>query len=118
PDLWTRLVALAKKTTDRDVFITTAWGSTETAPLATSAHFPLERAGNIGLPAPGVTLKLVPNGTKLEVRVRGPNVMDAYFDEPDLTRDAFDDEGFYRIGDAVRFADPSDPSAGLLFDGR
>lgn len=117
-DLWQRLRRLAERSTDRDVFLTTAWGSTETSPLSTSAHFPLERAGNIGLPAPGVTLKLVPSGRKLEVRVRGPHVMRGYFEEPDLTREAFDDEGFYRIGDAVRLADPSDPSAGLLFDGR
>lgn len=117
-DLWQRLRRLADRTADHEVFLTTAWGSTETSPLATSAHFPLERAGNIGLPAPGVTLKLVPSGSKLEVRVRGPSVMLGYLDEPELTRAAFDDEGFYRIGDAVRFADPSDPSQGLLFDGR
>ncbi len=118
PDLWTRLVALAKKTTSRDVFMTTAWGSTETSPLATSAHFPLEAAGNIGLPAPGVTLKLVPNGRKLEVRVKGPSVMSGYLGEPELTKQAFDEEGFYRIGDAVRFVNADDPSAGLAFDGR
>ncbi len=118
PDLWTRLVALARAATDRDVFMTTAWGSTETSPLATSAHFPLESAGNIGLPAPGVTLKLVPNGRKLEVRVKGPSVMTGYLDEPELTKQAFDDEGFYRIGDAVRFVREDDPSSGLLFDGR
>ena len=118
PDLWTRLVALAKRTTDRDVFMTTAWGSTETSPLATSAHFPLESAGNIGLPAPGVTLKLVPNGRKLEVRVKGPNVMRGYLDEPELTKEAFDEEGFYKIGDAVRFVNAEDRSEGLAFDGR
>jgi feruloyl-CoA synthase len=117
-DLWQRLKQLARRSTDREVFLTTAWGSTETSPLSTSAHFPLERAGNIGLPAPGVTLKLVPSGRKLEVRVHGPHVMREYLEEPELTRDAFDDEGFYRIGDAVRFADPADPSGGLLFDGR
>jgi feruloyl-CoA synthase len=117
-DLWQRLRRLADRTAEHEVFLTTAWGATETSPLATSAHFPLERAGNIGLPAPGVTLKLVPNGSKLEVRVRGPNVMSGYLDEPALTRAAFDDEGFYRIGDAVRFADPDDPGRGLLFDGR
>jgi feruloyl-CoA synthase len=117
-DLWQRMRRLAERSTDREVFLTTAWGSTETSPLATSAHFPLDRAGNIGLPAPGVTLKLAPDAGKLEVRVRGPSVMDAYLDEPELTRAAFDEEGFYRIGDAVRFADPEDPSQGLLFDGR
>jgi feruloyl-CoA synthase len=118
PDLWKRLVFLAKRHAPHDVFMTTAWGSTETSPLATSAHFPLEAAGNIGLPAPGVTLKLVPNGAKLEVRVKGPSVMTEYLDEPELTARAFDDEKFYRIGDAVKFVDPENPSAGLLFDGR
>ena len=117
-DLWQRLVRLARDTTGTAPFMTTAWGSTETSPLATSAHFPLERAGNIGVPAPGVELKLVPNAGKLEVRVKGPNVMSGYLDEPELTAAAFDDEGFYRIGDAVRLADPDDPSRGLLFDGR
>lgn len=117
-DLWQRLVRLAEETTARAPFMTTAWGSTETSPLATSAHFPLERAGNIGVPAPGVELKLVPNAGKLEVRVKGPNVMTGYLDEPELTAAAFDDEGFYRIGDAVRLADPRDPSKGLIFDGR
>jgi len=121
PDLWTRLVALARRSRDedgaREVFMTTAWGSTETSPLATSAHF--EGApGNIGLPAPGVTLKLAPNGSKLEVRVKGPNVMRGYLDEPELTKSAFDEEGFYKIGDAVRFAREGDPSHGLMFDGR
>ncbi len=117
-DLFQRLRRLAAAHAPHEVFMTTAWGSTETSPLAASAHFDLERAGNIGLPAPGVTLKLVPNGAKLEVRVRGPNVMSGYWDEPELTKAAFDEEGFYRIGDAVRFADPDDPSRGLLFDGR
>jgi feruloyl-CoA synthase len=118
PDLWKRLVFLAKTHASHEVFMTTAWGSTETSPLATSAHFALEAAGNIGLPAPGVTLKLVPNGNKLEVRVKGPNVMTEYLDEPELTAQAFDDEKFYKIGDAVKFVDADDPSAGLLFDGR
>jgi feruloyl-CoA synthase len=116
-DLWQRLSSLASSA-GRDVFFTTAWGSTETSPLATSAHFPMDRAGNLGLPAPGTTLKLIPNGRKLEVRVKGPSVMSGYLDEPELTRAAFDEEGFYRIGDAVRLADPSDPSQGILFDGR
>ncbi|MGE0812720.1 MAG: hypothetical protein AB7O28_09140 [Vicinamibacterales bacterium] len=94
------------------------WGSTETSPLATQVHFPIERAGVIGLPVAGTTLKLVPAGDKLEVRVQGPHVTPGYFRQPDLTADAFDEEGFYRIGDAVRFADPADPARGLVFDGR
>ena len=77
-----------------------------------------ERAGVIGLPNPGCELKLVPAAGKLEVRVRGPNVTPGYFRREDLTRAAFDEEGFYRIGDAMKFADPAKPAKGLVFDGR
>ena len=116
-DLWQRLSALADAA-GTDLFLTTAWGSTETSPLATSAHFPLARAGNIGVPVPGVELKLVPHGDKREIRVKGPSVMTGYLGAPEATAAAFDEEGFYRIGDAMRLADPTDPSRGLLFDGR
>jgi feruloyl-CoA synthase len=78
----------------------------------------LDRAGNIGVPVPGVEVKMVPNGDKQELRVRGPNVTPGYLGRPDLTAAAFDDDGFYRIGDAGRLADPKDPSKGLIFDGR
>jgi feruloyl-CoA synthase len=72
----------------------------------------------IGLPGPGTEIKLVPNGAKLELRVRGPNVTPGYWKRADLTRAAFDEDGFYRIGDAGKFADPEDPARGLEFDGR
>jgi feruloyl-CoA synthase len=111
-NLWERLRRLS------DVTMLSAWGSTETSPLATSVHWRIERAGVIGLPVAGCELKLVPQAGKLEVRVRGPNVMPGYYQRPDLTRDAFDEEGFYRIGDAVRLADAADPAAGIVFDGR
>jgi feruloyl-CoA synthase len=117
-DLWDRLEALSIRTTGVRVPTISSWGSTETAPIATAGHRIIERAGVIGLPPPGVTLKLVPSGDKLEVRVRGPNVFPGYWGRPDLTRDAFDEDGFYRIGDAVRLADPQDLSKGLVFDGR
>ena len=117
-DVWERLERLAVEVTGRRIPMTSSWGSTETAPLATSAHFPLERAGTIGVPVPGVELKVVPAGAKLELRVRGPNVTPGYWRRPDLTTAAFDDECFYRIGDAGRFVDPDDPARGLLFDGR
>ncbi|HEX6255527.1 MAG TPA: feruloyl-CoA synthase [Euzebyales bacterium] len=117
-DLWDRLQRLIDRFADHPVVMTSAWGATETAPMATSAHFPLERAGNLGVPVPGVELKLVDAGDTLEVRVRGPNVTPGYHRRPELTAEAFDHDGFYRIGDAVRLADPDDPSAGLLFDGR
>jgi feruloyl-CoA synthase len=105
------------RTTGHRVPMSTSWGTTETAPLATAAHFLLDRAGNVGLPAPGVEMKLVPSGGKLEIRVRGPNIMPGYWKRPDLTADAFDEEGFYKPGDAVRLADENDCARGLIFDG-
>src|SRR5688572_13201723 len=111
-NLWDRLRKLS------DVPMLSAWGSTETSPLATSVHFKMERPGVIGLPVAGCELKLVPSAGKYEVRVRGPHVTPGYYKRPDLTKAAFDDEGFYRIGDAVRFADPKDPAQGVVFDGR
>jgi len=113
-NLWDRL----KKLGGERLTMLSAWGSTETSPLATSVHFRMERPGVIGLPVAECELKLVPNAGKLEVRVRGPNVMPGYYKREDLTQAAFDDEGYYRIGDAVRFADADDPSKGILFDGR
>jgi feruloyl-CoA synthase len=112
-NLWDRL-----KNLKPDLAMLSAWGSTETAPLATSVHFPMKRAGVIGLPVAGCELKLVPAAGKLEVRVRGENVTPGYYKRPELTKAAFDQEGFYRIGDAVRLADPADPAQGLVFDGR
>ena len=118
PHLWQGLEELSAADTGSRVFMTSSWGATETAPLVTSAFFDGGGAGNIGLPVPGAEMKLVPSGGKLEVRVRGPMVTPGYFDRPELTKEAFDEEGFYCIGDAVRFADPSRPEKGLLFDGR
>jgi feruloyl-CoA synthase len=117
-DLWERLEALSVRITGRRVPMTSSWGTTETAPLATAAHFLIERAGNIGVPAPGVEIKLVPREGKQEIRVRGPNVTPGYWRQPELTASAFDEEGFYKPGDAVRFADPADPAKGVVFDGR
>jgi feruloyl-CoA synthase len=97
-DLWERLEAVALRTTGERVPMTSSWGTTETSPLSTAAHFLIERAGPIGVPVPGVELKLVPAGGKLEVRVRGPNVTPGYWKRPDLTRAAFDAEGFYQPG--------------------
>jgi feruloyl-CoA synthase len=116
-NLWDRLVGLSKKE-DRSPAMLSAWGSTETAPLATSVHFHMDRPGVIGLPVAGCELKLVPAAGKLEVRVRGENVTPGYYRRQDLTHAAFDDEGFYRIGDAVKLADPADPAKGIVFDGR
>jgi len=117
-DLWERLEAVSQRATGERVPMTSSWGTTETSPLSTAAHFMIERAGPIGVPVPGVELKLVPTGDKLEVRVRGPHVTPGYWKRPDLTRAAFDEDGFYKPGDAVRFADPAEPAKGIVFDGR
>jgi feruloyl-CoA synthase len=117
-DLWERLEAVSLRATGERVPMTSSWGTTETSPLATAAHFAIERAGPIGVPVPGVELKLVPVDDKLEVRVRGPNVTPGYWKRPDLTRSAFDAEGFYQPGDAVRFADAAAPARGIVFAGR
>ncbi|HLT76257.1 MAG TPA: feruloyl-CoA synthase [Ferrovibrio sp.] len=118
PDLWARLETLSIRTLGKRVTMTSSWGSTETAPLATAAHFPIERAGVIGVPVPGVQLKCVPSGGKLEVRVKGPNVTPGYIGQPEQTQAAFDPDGFYCIGDACRLADEADPARGIVFDGR
>ena len=117
-NLWERLEVMAVAEKHGELAMVSAWGSTETAPCAACVHYPIERAGVIGLPNPGCELKLAPAAGKLEVRVRGPNVTPGYFRRDDLTRAAFDEEGFYRIGDAMKFADPAVPAKGLVFDGR
>ncbi|ERF84003.1 feruloyl-CoA synthase [Bradyrhizobium viridifuturi] len=117
-NLWDALEELSLQAVGHRLPMVSAWGSTETSPLATDCHFLAKRSGNIGVPIPGTELKLVPSGDKLEVRVRGPNVTPGYWKAPDLTAAAFDDEGFYKIGDAVTFADPEWPDLGLFFDGR
>jgi len=117
-NLWDALEQLSIQTIGRPLPMVSAWGSTETSPLATDCHFLAERSGNIGVPIPGTELKLVTSGDKLEVRVRGPNVTPGYWKAPELTKQAFDDEGFYLIGDAVKLADGARPERGLFFDGR
>jgi feruloyl-CoA synthase len=98
--------------------MTTSWGATETAPAATSAYYASGRSDCIGVPLPGVSIKLAPVGPKLEIRVKGPSVTPGYLGDADTTRKAFDEDGFYRTGDAVRLVDDEDPSKGLVFDGR
>lgn len=117
-DLWQRLEALSEKHLGRRVTMLSAWGSTETSPMVTTVHFPIPRAGVIGLPAPGVELAFLPSGPKLELRVKGPNVTPGYWRQPELTAEAFDQDGYYRIGDAGRLEDERDPSKGVVFDGR
>jgi feruloyl-CoA synthase len=115
---WDELTRLAIETTGERIIFLSSLGSTETSPLALACSWDFDRPGNIGLPAPGVELKLVPNEGKLEARLRGPHITPGYWRQEHLTRDAFDAEGYYKIGDALKFADPDDPAKGLLFDGR
>jgi feruloyl-CoA synthase len=119
PDaLAARLRRLASDHADHDVPLTSSWGTTETAPCATSMHFLGAPTGCIGVPIPGCTIKLAPVGDRLEIRVKGPNVTPGYFRAPDLTQAAFDEDGFYRSGDAVTLISEHDPGQGMLFDGR
>jgi feruloyl-CoA synthase len=117
-DLWTRLEAVALQARGEPVMMTSSWGLTETSPLATAAHFPIDRAGVIGVPVPGVEIKLSPVEGKLEMRVKGPNVTAGYLGQPETTAKAFDSDGWYRTGDAGKLEDPDDPNKGLVFDGR
>ncbi len=117
-DLYMRMQRLAVKYTGHRIVFFTGWGSTETAPTATSTYWATERVGLIGLPHPGVELKMVPTGPKYEMRIRSVIVTPGYYRQPDLTAKAFDEEGFYKIGDAGTFVDPDDPAKGLIFAGR
>ena len=112
------LERLAVATTGERIIFLSSLGSTETAPLAVSCSWESKHVGNIGLPAVGVELKLVPREGKLEARLKGPNITPGYWRAPALTADAFDAEGFYKIGDALKFEDAADPAKGLIFDGR
>ena len=116
-DLYDRLQALSIKATGKRIPIVTMYGATETQGI-TVVHWVVDRVGLIGLPLPGMTLKLVPNGAKLEVRVKGPSVMDGYLDMPEKNAESFDDEGYYKLGDAAIMVDENDPNKGIIFDGR
>ncbi|HEV7506760.1 MAG TPA: feruloyl-CoA synthase [Thermoanaerobaculia bacterium] len=116
--LWEKLEDLSILATGRRVVMLSAWGSTETAPSATQVHFLIERAGVIGLPGAGTEIKLAPVESKLELRVKGPNVTPGYWKRSELGREVFDEDGFLKTGDAGKLADPRDPSQGILFDGR
>lgn len=113
-----KLYRLTSSTTGRQIPIMSGYGTTETAPTISTTHWATDRLGEIGLPAPGLQLKLVPFSDTYEVRVKGPNVTPGYLERPDLTKEAFDQEGFYRIGDTVSFIDPQLPQRGLRFTGR
>ena len=118
PSTWKRLEAVAARVRAEPVWFTTSWGSTETSPAITFAHWQLDGPGVIGLPMPGAELKFVPNGDKLEMRVRGPNIFSGYRNNDEATAAAFDEEGYYCIGDAGYLFDEADPSQGVVFNGR
>jgi feruloyl-CoA synthase len=116
--LWTALEELSCMERGHKTPMVSAWGATETAPMATAVHFEIPGAGVIGLPAPGTSIKLAPIGKKWELRVKGPNVTPGYFQRPDLTAKAFDEDGYYCTGDAGALLDPKKPEKGILFEGR
>jgi feruloyl-CoA synthase len=113
-----RLKQIARDHADHDVPLTSSWGTTETSPAATSAHFADAVTGCIGVPLAATSIKLAPVGDKLEIRVSGPQVTPGYFRQPEVTASAFDEEGYYRSGDAVKLIDEHDPNRGMVFDGR
>ncbi|WP_187968143.1 feruloyl-CoA synthase [Aquibium microcysteis] len=116
--VWDALETHAIATTGEKVLIVTGYGSTETAPFAFTTTWPVNQPGEVGLPAPALKIKLVPNAEKLEVRLKGPSITPGYWRQPDKTAECFDEEGYYMIGDALRFVDPADVSKGFMFDGR
>ena len=115
---WNRLVAVCAKVREEPLWLTTSWGSTETAPAAAFVSWQLDQPGVIGLPLPGVELKFTPNGSKLEMRVRGANVFPGYRHNAEATATAFDEDGYYKIGDAGFLADEAEPLQGIVFNGR
>lgn len=118
-DTWAALERLAQEAGRNLPLITTSWGLTETAPGALIGHEPAKGAGIVGVPMPGVEIKLVPDETgRCDVRIRGGNITTGYLNDAKKTQEAFDEDGFFITGDAMRFVDPDDPNKGLRFDGR
>ena len=117
-DLYERIQRVAIAAAGERIAFSSGYGATETAPTICNVHWPTERMGLLGLPLPGVELKLAPVGQKMEVRVRGACITPGYYRNPEKTHDAYDEEGFYRLGDGARFVNPENPLEGLVFDGR
>lgn len=113
-----RIQACAVRAVGERITFAAGYGATETGPSACNVHWQTDRMGMIGLPIPGTSVRLVPNGDKLELSVKGPQLSPGYLGQPQGAAAAFDDEGFYRLGDAVRLCDPDEPLHGLVFDGR
>lgn len=117
-DLYDRMQAVAIRIAGERIVFSTGYGATETAPTIMNLHWETERMGLLGLPLPGIEIKLAPVGQKMEVRVRGACITPGYYKNPEKTREAYDEEGFYRLGDGARFVDDARPEEGLVFDGR
>lgn len=117
-NLWDRLEALSIKVRGKRIPLLSSLGSTETAPAAIVTYWGADRTGALGLPGPGTAAKLVPVDDKIEVRLKGPNITPGYYNDPEKTAEAFDEDGWYKIGDAVKWMNPDDPLEGLVFDGR
>jgi feruloyl-CoA synthase len=118
-ETWSGLERMAMEVKGEIPLMTSSWGLTETAPAAMMQQEPAPRSGIVGVPVNGVTVKLIPDeDMRCEVRVKGPSIMPGYFNDPDKTKAAFDDEGFFITGDAMVFLDPDDPNKGMRFDGR
>ena len=115
---WDRLSAIGRQATGREVLLATGLGATETSPFALACTEVQKQAGNVGVPSRGLVLKLVPQDDKLEARLKGPTITPGYYGDPAKTAEVFDEEGFYRLGDALRPANPNDLSQGFFFDGR
>jgi len=113
-----RVQAVAARTVGETISFASGYGATETGPTATNVHWPNQRMGLMGLPAPQTTVKLVPAQGRLEFRVKGPQLSAGYYRNPAATAAAFDEEGYYQLGDAARLVDPDDIAQGLVFDGR
>lgn len=118
-DVWEGFEKMSHAVQGHVPLMTSSWGLTETAPATMMQHQPVDQSGIVGVPLPGVTVKLIPEDElRFEVRVKGPNVMDGYFHNPEKTAESFDDEGFFITGDAMKFVDPDQPDLGMRFDGR
>jgi feruloyl-CoA synthase len=116
--LWERMQRLAVQELGERLPFGTGWGMTETTATGMAVYWNTERTGLLGLPQPGVTLKLVPAGDRLELRIKGPQIMSGYYRAQDLNAAAFDEEGYFKTGDAVRWVDATRPIEGLEFAGR
>jgi feruloyl-CoA synthase len=116
--VWERMQRLAIQELGERIPFGTGWGMTETTSTGMAVYWNTDRTGLLGLPQPGVTLKLVPTGDRLELRIKGPQIMTGYYKADALNKEAFDDEGYFRTGDAVRWVDEANPMEGLEFAGR